>query len=505
MDAPLKPFRAERIAWIWRLFVVRLRFVFFFAAFLVVFSQWQNMVDLWNGLGQRLGGAHGATSPDTEYFCPMDPGVLSAGPSKCPICNMALVRRKKGEVSILPTGVVARMQFSPYRVQLAGIRTSEIAYRRLERERRVEAIVASLDGPKSESPRAGEISLVVAAPVDDGAELALAENAEVRLAGASPSLVGRVVSWAPRQDRQRGALLRLRVDEARDWPRLGERVEVTYREVIADQEPFRSQPRGQPTRRPGDPRQVFVCHDHPEIVRESEGRCPLDQSELHPRLLSAWERVDWWCPTHPRNVADRAGAQCPDCRGMPLAPRVRRHAPVGEVLAVPKEAVIDTGRQRVVFVERHAGMFDGVTIELGPRVGNEYPVVAGLQAGDRVATSGALLLDAETRLNPSLAASYFGASMTSSPSSRPASGSTGNKSSEPPLSPADRDLASKQKICPVTSLPLDAMGGPVPVVIEGRRVLICCAGCESALRKDPRSHLAKLPASLATPAGGTAR
>ena len=58
-------------------------------------------------------------SNDTEFFCSMDPGVVSEWPAVCPVCNMDLVRRKKGEAVVLPEGVVARMQFSPYRIQLA--------------------------------------------------------------------------------------------------------------------------------------------------------------------------------------------------------------------------------------------------------------------------------------------------------------------------------------------------------------------------------------------------
>ena len=65
-----------------------------------------------------------AVSADTEYFCPMDPGVVSDWPGRCGICNMALVRRKRGEAVALPDGVVARMQLSPYRIQLAGIQTA---------------------------------------------------------------------------------------------------------------------------------------------------------------------------------------------------------------------------------------------------------------------------------------------------------------------------------------------------------------------------------------------
>src|SRR5262249_15147822 len=75
-----------------------------------------------------------AVSSDTEYFCPMDPGVTSDWPTKCGVCNMSLVRRKRGEAVSLPDGVVARMQLSPNRIQLAGIQTAPASFRALALE-----------------------------------------------------------------------------------------------------------------------------------------------------------------------------------------------------------------------------------------------------------------------------------------------------------------------------------------------------------------------------------
>jgi membrane fusion protein, copper/silver efflux system len=60
------------------------------------------------------------------------------------------------------------------------------------------------------------------------------------------------------------------------------------------------------------------------------------------------------------------------------------------------------------------------------------------------------------------------------------------------LSAEDRALAEKQKVCPVTGEVLGAMGTPPALTVEGRKVFLCCKGCESALRKDPAKYLAKL-------------
>jgi Cu(I)/Ag(I) efflux system membrane fusion protein len=80
------------------------------------------------------------------------------------------------------------------------------------------------------------------------------------------------------------------------------------------------------------------------------------------------------------------------------------------VPAVPERAVIDTGEQKLVYVEREPGVFEGREVKLGPRSGGYYAVVEGVLPGDRVAAAGAFLIDAETRLNPAAAAAYFGAS-----------------------------------------------------------------------------------------------
>jgi Cu(I)/Ag(I) efflux system membrane fusion protein len=139
----------------------------------------------------------------------------------------------------------------------------------------------------------------------------------------------------------------------------------------------------------------------------------------------------------------------------------------------------------VVYVEVMPGMFDAVEVRLGRRYGDFYPVVSGLEPGQRVAAAGAVLLDAETRLNPSVAASYFGAATrAATPPPPPGPGSASDE---------DRLLAEKQKLCPVTGEPLDSMGGPVKVVVDGRTVFVCCKSCEKPLRAKAAQYLSKLP------------
>lgn len=178
---------------------------------------------------------------------------------------------------------------------------------------------------------------------------------------------------------------------------------------------------------------------------------------------------------------------------MVLVPRVVSYSPAGQVLAVPESAVVDTGSRTVVFVDRGQGMFEGVEVVLGPRCGDEFPVVSGLQAGERVATSGGFLLDAETRLNPSLAAGYFGAARSGSQTAAsPASTPTGETATHEAFSSAEGAQVARQKVCPVTGKELGSMGTPVRVTVAGQDVFLCCDGCEAALRKNPEKYLSRL-------------
>jgi Cu(I)/Ag(I) efflux system membrane fusion protein len=467
--------------WIGRVAYVRLRFLVVLGLAFAVVAGWDTLRNYWERLirgGQGVDLASQAVSADTEYFCPMDPGALSDWPSKCPICNMTLVRRKRGDATPLPEGVIARMQFSPYRLQLAGIRTVPVAFRPLARSVEGPAVPVAGD----ETGRQAEVSLF-ASDLEG-----VSPGMKALVAGAAAEPIEGTVRSVP--DRATGSEAKV-VVELGQGGRLessADPLRATILIPMADQEPFRSLPADPPPPRPGERRRVYLCPDHHEVVREASGKCPQDRKPLARRDLTENQRVRYWCPMHPGVTADAPGAQCAECGGMVLVPRVVTFRPAGQVLAVPESAVLDTGTRKVVYVERMPGMFDGVEVVLGPRCGAEYPVVRGVEAGQRVVASGAFLVDAENRLNPSVAASYFGA------------GSRGDEASvaAPPadddLAPADRAIVAAQKVCPVTNKPLGSMGTPVRLEVSGRVVFVCCEGCGPAIEKDPRRYLARLPA-----------
>jgi hypothetical protein len=171
------------------------------------------------------------------------------------------------------------------------------------------------------------------------------------------------------------------------------------------------------------------------------------------------------------------------------------------VLAIPEGAIIDTGRERIAYRETGPGEYEGVVVELGPRMVGPggvtfHPVLSGLAEGERVVTTGSFLIDAETRLNPAAGSIYFGGSglIKSGPTSssrwvRPSTPSDEEQkrmTALASLSPTDRRLAEEQGYCAVLNESrLGSMGPPVKLLLHGEAVFVCCKGCESQARANP--------------------
>lgn len=74
------------------------------------------------------------------------------------------------------------------------------------------------------------------------------------------------------------------------------------------------------------------------------------------------------------------------------------HTDSAKALVVPKEAVLDTGLRRLVFLDRGQGVYEPHPVKLGRRSQDLVEVLEGIKEGDRVVTSANFLLDAESKL-----------------------------------------------------------------------------------------------------------
>ncbi len=54
-----------------------------------------------------------------------------------------------------------------------------------------------------------------------------------------------------------------------------------------------------------------------------------------------------------------------------------------------------------------------------------------------------------------------------------------------------------RQMCPVAGEPLDSMGDPFPVTVQGRTIQICCQGCVAAVQENPEKYLKAVDDELA--------
>lgn len=76
---------------------------------------------------------------------------------------------------------------------------------------------------------------------------------------------------------------------------------------------------------------------------------------------------------------------------------------VRDAVLVPGMAVLRSGERNTVFVALEGGLFEPREVKLGARsAGDFYQVLGGLEAGERVVTSGQFMLDSESRLREAM-------------------------------------------------------------------------------------------------------
>jgi Cu(I)/Ag(I) efflux system membrane fusion protein len=73
-------------------------------------------------------------------------------------------------------------------------------------------------------------------------------------------------------------------------------------------------------------------------------------------------------------------------------------AGAGSRLAVPAEAILDSGLRQILYVEKKPGVYEMRTVTVGARGGGYVEILRGVRSGERVVTSGNFLIDSETQL-----------------------------------------------------------------------------------------------------------
>ena len=384
----------------------------------------------------------------TGWHCPMHPTYTSDSEGDCPICGMRLVPiagPEAGDPAAAAAGHAdgagglpgfGDVDASPEAIRLAGVRTATATRERIAAgtrtvglvvpdERRIRHVHTKIAGwverlhvaTTGEPVRAGQPILALYSPelLASQEELLRAREAAARFAGSSLPEVRR-----GGEDLVVAARRRLELYDVP--PSFIARLEQTGKPqravtLVAPASGFvttKSVFEGQEVQ-PG--MELFTLTDLSHVWVE------VDFYESEARLLRVGQHAEVHLPyeaaavrqaeitfVYPTLQAEsrtvKVRLELPNADGA-LKPGmyvdVVAHLQAEEGVAVPDDAVLESGTRQVVFVERAPGAFEPREVRVGLRAEGKALILSGLAEGETVATRANFLLDSESRLRAALA------------------------------------------------------------------------------------------------------
>ena len=369
----------------------------------------------------------------TVWSCSMDPQVRSLEPGKCPICGMDLVPLDGGEdtssarITLSERArVLAKIVTAEVRVGHAGQQEGRLLGRLDYDETRMRTVTAWTSGridrlrvaTTGADIKRGQVVATLYSPelYTAQSDLILAHRQRDRLTASSPTArrAGEAALAAAEQRLRLLGVPGAEIETMATAARPARQVKVrsqfagTVIRLLVDEGSYVAAGAG--LYRVADLSRLWVqldAHesDLPQLRVGQEvaltitampghafaGTVKFIDPVLNPRTLTARVRVE---------VANPDGA---------LRPGMFAEAVVsgevegegGERLLIPATAPLFTGRRALVYVEVPASealTYEAREVTLGARVGDFYPVIAGLAAGERVVVRGAFVIDADLQI-----------------------------------------------------------------------------------------------------------
>jgi Cu(I)/Ag(I) efflux system membrane fusion protein len=163
-----------------------------------------------------------------------------------------------------------------------------------------------------------------------------------------------------------------------------------------------------------------------------------------------------------------------------VAVEVTTHAPRG--LSVSRDAIIDSGNEKVAYVEVSDGVFEPRTIEAGPGFSDRVIVKSGLKEGDRVVVSGNFMLDSESRMRAPQRLTLPMPSAKPEPSARISLAVHTTMRDE-------RVADNKDPVCGMALSAEDVKAANYSMVHDGRKIVFCSDHCLNKFKKNPEQYV----------------
>jgi Cu(I)/Ag(I) efflux system membrane fusion protein len=150
-------------------------------------------------------------------------------------------------------------------------------------------------------------------------------------------------------------------------------------------------------------------------------------------------------------------------------------------LTVPVDAVIDSGKEQRVFVERSPGVFEPRNVQAGWRFGDRVQIVSGLSEGERVVSAGTFLVDSESRLK----------TVQTAPKEQPQQKLPPKSNTESPVAVSDGKV--KDAACGMMIDKAAAIAEGHTLTRDGVAYYFCSDSCKRKFSQKPEHYIAANP------------
>lgn len=393
----------------------------------------------------------GERGPIVRYHCPMHPTMISDRPGDCPICGMRMVPIDEERTDETPPAPAAHppsgdkkaipglstVQVSSRRQQLIGMKTSLVArapFRRVIRtvgrvtydETRLKNVHAKISGYVEKLQanatgtlvRQGQPLLEIYSPelLASQQEYLVALRARARTAGSSVPSVAASGDELAASARRRLELFDLAEEQILALESTGQAQRtVSLKAPISGYVIERHVTQGDridPHDRLlslADLSRVWVMaavyeYELPFVHEGQSASVTLSYfagKTFEGRVSLVYPVLD----AQTRTAQVRLELPNPELLLKPeMYAEVFLEADLGERLALPETAVIESGERSIAFVDRGEGFFEPRELGIGLRLEDLYEVTSGVAEGERVLTSGNFFVDSESKLEAALAA-----------------------------------------------------------------------------------------------------
>ncbi len=316
-----------------------------------------------------------SVSKKAVYYCPMHPSYASDRPGDCPICNMKLVKKEEMPEKKEEVGVAEEADEGFYvsleKQQLIGVKTDKVIYRPLNKIIRTVGRVAFDPDLYKAQQEYIEASRTLQ-NVKESAQESVIKRAEALVDAAKLKLKLQGLDIQQNKELEESkendqSLLISSSGSDSVWV-YATIYEYELEWIKIGQEAF------------------VTATAYPD--KEFKGKIVAIDPVFDAMTRSVRARI---------KTENQGGLLKPE-----MYVDVQMFSDLGAHLAVPREAIMDSGLRKIVFTSPETGRFKSVEVRTGFSTEEYVQVLEGLKEGDTVVISGNFLIDSESKLKSAL-------------------------------------------------------------------------------------------------------